>query len=57
MTYPPGPTAGIIVLRTKGMRKDQVFEKLMMFLSTAGPEELKGSLVVISRNSIRTRRF
>lgn len=57
MTYPPGLTAGIIVLRTKGMRKSQVFRKLMMFLSSVRPADLKGTLVVITRNSIRTRRF
>lgn len=57
ISYPPGPTAGIIVLRSKWLTKEQALEKLLMFLSVARPSDLKGALVVVSRNSIRTRRF
>jgi hypothetical protein len=57
MDYPPGPTSGIIVIRTKGMRKGTAFRKLTMFLSSCRSVELKGTLVVIGKNSIRTRKF
>jgi hypothetical protein len=57
MDYPPGPTAGIIVIRTKGMRKGTVFRKLTMLLSSCRPSDLRGALVVIGKNSIRTRKF
>lgn|GEM_PF-4444611 len=57
MDYPPGPTAGIIVIRTKGMRKGTAFRKLNMLLSSCRPSDLKGALVVIGKNSIRTRKF
>lgn len=57
LDYPPGPTAGIVVIRTKGMRKGTAFRKLAMLLSSVRPVDLKGTLVVIDRNSIRTRTF
>ena len=57
MDYPPGPTAGIIVIRTKGMRKSTAFRKLTMFLSSSDAGKLKSTLVVIGKNSIRTRTF
>jgi hypothetical protein len=39
------------------MRKGTAFRKLNMLLSSCRPSDLKGSLVVIGKNSIRTRKF
>lgn len=57
MIFPPGPTGGIIVIRSKGIKEVAAVEKLLMFLSVMRPGSLKGTLTILKKASIRTRKF
>lgn len=56
LRFPPAKTKGIVVVRPKGMNIDASKERFLSFLSAVNDKSLSGSLVVITKKSIRTKR-
>lgn len=57
VNFPPEPTAGIVVIRMAGMKFNHAYRKLLMFLSATPSRNLKGTLTILKKSSVRTRRF
>lgn len=55
LRFPPARTKGIVVVRPKGMNIDASEERLLSCLSAVSDKSLSGSLVVITKKTIRTR--
>ncbi|MCK4330334.1 DUF5615 family PIN-like protein [candidate division WOR-3 bacterium] len=53
--YPPDKTKGIIYIRIGNLRSDEEIDIIDRFFANYPPEQFKGKLVVLYRNSVHIR--